>query len=117
MVGKVAIFEEVVAVFEVDNGSFWSDSGRFGFGCEFDKGIMGFCEMKINDIGGGGALNARNFERICHKTRKAKSRIAWRIFLIIGVFVRFVDNDETKVMKRGEKGRTGADHDKGLGGL
>ena len=84
---------------------------------EFDERMVGFGEMIIDDIGSGSALDTRDFEGMSDETGETEGGITGRIFLIIGVFVRFVDNDEPKVMKRREKGRTGADHDKRLGGL
>ncbi len=36
-VGKIAIFGEIGAVFEVDEENFWVDGGLFGFFGEFDR--------------------------------------------------------------------------------
>ncbi len=54
---------------------------------------MSFGEVIINDIGGGGASNAGNFALTSNKTSQAEGGIARRIFLIIGTFVGFVDDD------------------------
>lgn len=109
MVGKIAIFEKISAVFEVDDGRLRYDGGGFGFFGEFDKGIMGFCEMEIDDIRGGGALDARYFEGTRHKTGEPEGGIARGVFLIIGTFVSFVNYNKAKVMNWGKEGRTGAD--------
>lgn len=47
---------------------------------------------------------------------EAESGIARGIFLIIGGFVGFVDDDETEVVDRGEEGGARADDDERLGG-
>ena len=61
-VGKIAIFGEIGAIFEVDKGDFGVDGGLFGFFGELDEGMVGFGEMIVNEIRGGGAENAK---RLC----------------------------------------------------
>lgn len=61
MVGKIAILEEISAVFEVDDAGLRGNSGRFGFRSELDQGSVGFGEMKIDEIRGGGALDTGDF--------------------------------------------------------
>lgn len=46
---------------------------------------------------------------------EAESGIARGIFLIIGGFVGFVDDNETEVVNRGEEGGTRTDDDERLG--
>jgi len=45
---------------------------------------------------------------------EAESGIARGIFLIVGGFVGFVDDDEAEVVNRGEEGGTRADDDERL---
>ena len=93
LVGKIAVFEEISAVFEVDDGDFGVNSGGFGLLVELNEGIMGFGEVIIDDIRGGGAGNARDFELTGNKTGETESRIARGVFLIIGTLMGFVDDD------------------------
>lgn len=58
---KIVVPGEIGAVFEVDNGDFGVDGGFFGFGGEFDQGMVGFGEVIIDDIRGGGTLDAGDF--------------------------------------------------------
>lgn len=93
LVGKIAVFKEIGTVFEVNNSGFGGDGGSFGFSSKLDEGTMGFSEVKIDDIGGGSALNTRNFEGAGHETGEAESRIAGGIFLIVSVFVGLIDDN------------------------
>lgn len=93
LVGKIAIFEEISAVFEVDDGGFRGDSGGFGFGGEVDEGIVGFGEVEINDIRGGGTLDTGDFEGAGHKTGETEGRITGGVFLVVGTLVGFVDDN------------------------
>lgn len=117
LIGKIVIFLEVVTIFEVDNSDFGVNGGGFSAGGEFDEGFFGFGEMIIDDVRGGGAEDTGDFEACGHETGKAEGGITGRIILVVGAFVGFVDNDETEVANRGEKGRAGADDDGGFGGM
>ena len=68
LVGKIAIFEEIGAVLEVDNGDFGVDGSGFGLLREFDEGIVGLGEVIVDDIGGGGAGDAGNLALASNKT-------------------------------------------------
>ena len=57
-VGKIAIFGEIGAVFEIDKGDFGVDSGRFGFFGEFGEGIVDCGKVIVDEIRGGGAEDA-----------------------------------------------------------
>lgn len=48
------------------------------------------------------------------ETGEAKRRVFWGVFLVVGGFVGFVDDDEAEVFQGSEKGRTGADDDLGV---
>ena len=52
-IGKIAIFGEIGAIFEVDNGDFGVDGGGFGAFGEFNQGMMGASEVIIDEIRGG----------------------------------------------------------------
>lgn len=84
MVREVTVFLEIGAIFEVDECDFGVDGGGFSFFGEFDEGIMGFCEVKIDDIGSGSAFDTGDFECASNETSKAESGITWRVILIIG---------------------------------
>ncbi len=60
-VGKIAIFGEIGAVFEVDEGNFWVDGGLFGFFGEFDEGVVSLGEVVIGEIGSGGTEDTGDF--------------------------------------------------------
>jgi len=57
-VGKVAIFGEIGAVFEIDKRDFGVDGGLFGFFGELDEGMMSFSEVIVDEIRGGRAEDA-----------------------------------------------------------
>ncbi len=103
MVRKVTVFRERRAIFEVDDGDFGVEGSGFGFLVEFDEGIFGFSKVVINEIRRGAAENTGNFELVGHKTGETYSGIAGSVLLIIGTFVRLVDDDETEVAERGKK--------------
>jgi len=117
LIGKIAVFEEIRTVFQVDNGGFRGDSGGFGFLSELDEGMVGFCEVEIDDVRGGGALNTGDFEGTSHEASEAESGITGGVFLVIGAFVGFVDDDEAEVLDGGEEGGAGADDNKGRSGF
>lgn len=93
LIGEIAIFEEISTILEVDNVDFWVDGGGFGFFGELDEGMTGLGEVKIDDIGSGGAVDAGDFELSGDKTGQADGGIAGCIFLIIGAFVSLVDDN------------------------
>ena len=87
------------------------DGSGFGFSSKRNEGIMGRSEMKVDDIGGGGTLNTGDFEGFADEAGEAQGGIVRGVFLVIGTFVGFVDDNETKIADGGEKGRTGTnDH-------
>lgn len=57
-VRKIAIFGEIGTIFEVDEGNFGVNGGRFGFFGEFGEGIMNFGEVVVDEVRGGGAEDA-----------------------------------------------------------
>lgn len=59
--GEIAIFEKIVTVLEVDNSDFGLDGGGLGFLVEFDEGLFGLGKMVVDNVGSGGAENARDF--------------------------------------------------------
>lgn len=109
--GKITIFGEIIAIFEVDNGGFSGDGGRFGLNVEIDKGVAGFCKVVIDDIRGGSTENTGNFATASDETGEAESGITGWIFLIIGGFMSFVDNNKAEIIDRGEEGGARADDD------
>lgn len=111
LVGKIAIFEEIGAVFEVDNVDLGVDGGGFGLFGEFDQGMTGFGEVKIDDIWSGSAVDAGDFVLSGDKTGKPNGRITGVVFLIIGAFVSLVDDNQTQVAERGEEGGARPDDD------
>lgn len=117
MVGKVAIFEKVSAVFKIDDGRLRCDSGGLGFFGKLNQGIVGLSEVKVDDVGGGGTLDARYFEGTRHKTSKPDGGIARGVFLIIGAFVGFVNDNKAEIVNWGKEGGAGADDNEGLRGF
>lgn len=117
LVGKIAIFEKIGAILEVNDGRLGGDGGGFGFFGKLNQGIVGLGEVKIYDIRGGSALDARYFEGTRHKTGEPEGGIARGVFLIIGTFVSFVNDNKAKVMNWGKEGGAGADDNEGLRGF
>lgn len=60
-IGKIAVFEEILAIFEVDEGDLRRNGGGFGFLGEGDESVVGFGEMIVGDERGGGSLKASDF--------------------------------------------------------
>ena len=58
---------------------------------------------------GGGALEAGDFKRCSHEAGKTESGIFRGVFLEVGGFVGFVDNDEAEIFDRGKEGRAWPD--------
>lgn len=77
---------------------------------------MGFCEVEIGGERSGGALDTEGVEMIGDETGEAESGVFRSLVLVVSGFVGFVDDDESKVSDRGEKGGTGADDDLGRSG-
>ncbi len=55
--------------------------------------MTGFCEVKIDQIGGCSALDTGDFEGLSDKAGEPETRVAWDIFLVISALVGFVDDD------------------------
>lgn len=111
MIGKIAVATEILTIFEVDNLDLGLDGGGFGFFGESDERMMGFGEIKIGDIRGGSALKTEDAEGFGDETGETEGGIMGSVFLVIGTFVRLVDNDEPEVRERRKEGGTGADDD------
>ena len=60
-IGKIAIFEKILTIFEVDKGDFGRDGDGFGFLRESDESIVGFGEVVVSDERGGGTLKTGDF--------------------------------------------------------
>lgn len=115
-VGKIAIFGEISAILEVDEEDFGVFGGGFGLFGKFDEGMAGFCEVIIDEIRGGGAEDAGDFLLAGNEAGETEGGVTGCVFLIIGGFVGFVDNDEAEVVDGGEEGGAGADDDERLRG-
>ena len=96
-VGKIAIFGEIGAVFEVYQGDFGVDGGLFGFFGELDEGMAGFRKVVVDEIGGGGAEETGGFCLASDETGEAEGGIARGVVLIVGRLMGFVDNDQAEV--------------------
>ena len=111
LVGKIAIFEKISAVFEVDDGRFRGDGSGFGFFGKFNQGIVGLGEVKIYDIRGGRTLDTGDFEKTCHETSEPEGGITRSVFLIIGTFVSFVNDNKAEIVNWGKEGGARANDD------
>lgn len=96
--GEIAIFGEIIAVLEVDNGDMLGGGGGFGFLAELDEGVMGTGEVVVGNTRSGGAENTGDFEGVGEETSETQGRITGRVLLVVGVFVGFVDEDETEIV-------------------
>ena len=67
-VGKIAVFAEIVARFEVDNLDIWGFGGVFGFFGKSNQGTSGLGQVKVLDQRGGGAFDAVDFEGFSDET-------------------------------------------------
>ncbi len=76
---------------------------------------MGFGKVIIDKIRGGGALETGDFKSASNETSEAQGGIARCVFLVIGGFVGFVDDDLAEVANRGQEGGTRADNNQRLG--
>lgn len=54
--------------------------------------------MVINEIRGSCAEKTGDFESAGNEAGKAGCGVTWRIFLVVSVFVSFVNNDKTEVV-------------------
>ena len=88
---------EIFAIFEVYDGNFWLYCGVFGFFVEGDEGRVRGCKIIISDGGGGGAKDAGDFFGFGDKTGETDGGVFGGVFLVIGGFVGFVNDDETEV--------------------
>ena len=109
-VGKIAVFEKILAIFEINNGGLHR-GGRFGFLGESNEGVVGAGEMIIGNERRGGAEEVGNFELAGDETGETDGGIFGGIFLEIGGFVGFVNDDETEIIDGGKKSGAGADDD------
>ena len=116
-VGEVAVFGEEVASFKVDDLDGGGEGGGFGFLSEGNKRVFGFGEVEVGDERGGGAEEAGDFEVSGEEGGEADGGVFGGVFLEVGGFVSFVDNDETEVFEGSEEGGAGADDDLGLVGV
>jgi len=83
--------------------------GSFG---EFDELV--FPELGVLEgfeRGGGGAEEDAAFFEVAADDGEVTGVILWRVFLFVGGFVFFIDDDEAGVFYRGEDGGSGADDD------
>lgn len=103
LVGEVTVFKKIGAFFKVDDSDFGGDGGRLGFFGKLNEGMVSFSEMKIDDVGGGGTLNAGDIEGFSNKTSETDGRITRGVFLVISRFVGFIDDDKSKISERGEE--------------
>ena len=116
-VGEVAVFGEGFARGEVNDFKVGSDGGGFGFCREGDERVFGFGEVKVGNEGGGGAEEEGDFEGAGDEGGEAEGGVFGGVFLVVGGFVSFVNDDETEVFERGEEGGAGADDDAGSFGV
>ena len=89
------------------------DGGGFCLFGEEDEGVFVFGEEEVGDEGGGGAKEASDFEGAGEEGSEADGGVFGGVFLVVGGFVGFVDDDEAEVFDRGEEGGAGADDDSG----
>ena len=111
VVAKITVFREGLARFEVDEVEIRVFGGRFGAGFQGNASVVFLGEVIIGDERSGGALETGDFQGVRHKTGEAEGRVFRGVFLRIGRFVSFVDDDEAEVVNRGEEGGAGADDD------
>ena len=97
-IGEVAIFGEVVALSEVDDFDVGSDGGSFCLFGEGDEGAFGLGEVEVGDERGGGAEEAGDFEVAGDERGEAEGGVFGSVFLVVGGFVRLVDNDESEIV-------------------
>ena len=112
-VGEVAVFGERLARGGVDDLDAGGDGGGFGLFGEEDEGVFVFGEEEVGDEGGGGAKEASDFEGAGEEGSEADGGVFGGVFLVVGGFVGFVDDDEAEVFDGSEEGGAGADDDSG----
>lgn len=117
VVGEVAVFSEGFARGEVNDFDIGLNSGGFGFFCEGDEGVFGFGEVKVGDERGGRAEKARDFESAGEEGGEAEGGVFGGVFLVVGGFVGFIDDNEAEIFKWGEESRARADDDAGMFGV
>ena len=115
--GEMAVLQEKGAVLEVNDGGDWGFCGGFGFVIKGDEGGVLAGEVIIYEVRGGGAEDAGDFEGAGDLAGEAKGGVAGGVFLVVGRFVGFVNQDKTEVVDGGKKGGAGADDDGGGGGF
>lgn len=110
-IGKIAVFREISAIFEVNNLNFRSNSGVFSFFAETNQRRMILGEIVIRNQGCSGAEKTIDLAGLSDEAGEAKGGIFGVLLLKIARFVSFVDDNESKIAKRQEKGGAGADDD------
>lgn len=111
LMGKIAVVGKIGAIFKVDDLDMGVDGCGFGLLGELNEGMMFFSEVEIGNVRGGSTLDARDFKGTGDKTGEAEGGVAGSVFLVVGTFVGFVDQDEAKIGDGGKKGGAGADND------
>jgi len=100
---------ELGGVGEVDQ----KEAGLLGVGAGFfgevDDGLLGAREIEILDIGGGGAEQSPGRDG----ASETKGGVFGVLVLMVAIVVALVDDDEAKLLDRGEKGGAGADDNLG----
>lgn len=89
--GEIAVFDEETAILKVNDGGDRRLSGVFSLMIKLNEGRFLAREVIINDIGGGGAEDARDFEGVGDVAGETQGGVTGRVFLIVGGFVGFVD--------------------------
>ena len=74
-------------------------------------------EVIIYEVRGGRAEDAGDFEGAGDLAGEAKGGVAGGVFLVVGGFVGFVNQDKAEVVNEKKKGGAGADDDGGGGGF
>lgn len=115
--GEIAVLQEKGAVLEVYDGGDGGFCGGFGFVIKGDEGGVLAGEVIIYEIRGGRAEDAGDFEGAGDLAGEAEGGVAGGVFLVVGGFVGFVNQDKAEVVDGGKKGGAGADDDGGGGGF
>lgn len=90
---KNSDFGKIGAIFQVDDLDFGIEGGGFGLLVEGNEGMMGFCEVIVDNTWSGGTFDAGNVEGFSDEASEAWSGIMRGVFLVVGAFVGLVDDD------------------------
>lgn len=71
-------------------------------------------EVIILDEGGGGALDAVDLKGLGDETSETEGGVFGTVFLVVGGFVAFVDDDKAEVFEGGKESGARADDDLGF---